>query len=80
MVTLCFDNSLSGIAIDFFGMEVPMAPYDDNHFTVTIHTAVNIQFYGWLFGLGEDVRILEPQSAADGMKEQLDRMSMLYKE
>jgi len=77
-VRLCFDNSLAGVAIDQFGPEAMLVPYDEGNFTVTIQTAVNVQFYGWLAGLGDKVRILEPQSAADGMRAHLQSILRLY--
>ena len=79
-VKLCFDNSLAGVAIDQFGSGAMLIPFDEDHFTVTIQTAVNIQFFGWLLGLGDRARILEPQSAIDAMKDHLDRVRKLYSE
>ncbi len=66
-VKLCFENSLAGVAVDFFGNDVMLVPYDDEHFTVTVNVAVNVQFFGWLVGLGGKARILEPESAAEEM-------------
>ena len=79
-VKLCFDNSLAGVAIDQFGADAMLIPYDKEHFTVTIRTAVNVQFFGWLLGLGDQVRILEPQSAIEAMKAHLDSVRSLYGE
>ncbi len=77
-VKLCFQNSLAGVAIDQFGPDAMLIPYDGDHFTVTIRTAVNVQFFAWLLGLGDGVRILEPQSAIDAMKAHLDSVRRLY--
>lgn len=77
-VKLCFDNSLAGVAIDQFGSDAMLIPFDGDHFTVTIQTAVNIQFFGWLLGLGDRARILEPQSAIEAMKAHLDSVRSLY--
>ena len=44
-VKLCFQNSLAGVAIDQFGPDAMLIPYDEEHFTVTIRTAVNVQFF-----------------------------------
>jgi len=77
-VKLCFLNSLAGVAIDQFGSDAMLIPFDEDHFTVTIHTAVNVQFFGWLTGLGDRARILEPQSAIDAMKAHLDSVRKLY--
>ncbi len=79
-VKLCFQNSLAGVAIDQFGPDAMLIPYDEDHFTVTIRTAVNVQFFAWLLGLGDGVRILEPQSAIDAMREHLDSVRRLYGE
>lgn len=77
-VKLLFDNSLAGVAIDQFGREVILIPYDEEHFTVTVDVAVNVQLYGWLSGLGDKVRILSPQSAVDGMKAHLASIQAIY--
>ena len=79
-VKLCFQNSLAGVAIDQFGPDAMLIPYDEEHFTVTIRTAVNVQFFAWLLGLGDGVRILEQQSAIDAMREHLDSVRRLYGE
>ena len=79
-VKLCFLNSLAGVAIDQFGSDAMLIPFDEDHFTVTIHTAVNVQFFGWLTGLGNRARILEPQSAIEAMKLHLDSIRQLYKD
>ena len=77
-VKLLFDNSLAGVAIDQFGRDSMLIPYDDEHFTVTVNVAVSVQFYGWLAGLGDKVRILSPQNAADGMRAHLASIQAIY--
>lgn len=77
-VTLEFTNSLAGVVIDRFGKDIPFIKKDDGHFIIHVEVAVSPQFYGWLFALGEGVRILEPDSVAEGMKEQLQSVSGLY--
>ncbi len=77
-VKLLFDNSLAGVAIDQFGRDSMLIPHDEEHFNVTVNVAVNAQFYGWLAGLGDKVRILSPQSAADGMRSHLASIQALY--
>ena len=77
-VRLCFDNDLAGVAIDQFGSDTMLIPYDAEHFSVTVQTAVNVQFFGWLAGLGEKVRILEPESAVQGMREHLKTIMAVY--
>ena len=57
-------RELAGVMLDRFGKDAVMAPDGPEHFTVTVDVAVSRTFYGWLFGLGEGVRILEPEWAA----------------
>ena len=77
-VKLCFENSLAGVAIDQFGRDTMLIPYDGDHFTVNVNVAVNVQFFGWLTGFGNRVRILEPQGAADEMHAHLASVLELY--
>lgn len=77
-VKLRFDNSFAGIAIDQFGTDAMLIHEDPEHFTVTAKVAVNVQFYGWLTGLGDKVQILSPQSAVDGMREHLKTVLAHY--
>ena len=79
-VRLLFDNSLAGVAIDQFGRDAILIPYDEEQFTVTVNVAVNAQLFGWLAGLGDRVRILAPQSAADGMKALMRSILAVYEQ
>ena len=77
-VKLRFDNSYAGIAIDQFGTDAILVPDGENHFTVTVNVAINVQFYGWLTGLGDKVQILSPQTAVDGMRDHLKTVLAQY--
>ena len=77
-VKLCFENGLAGAVIDRFGRDLPMPKYDDDHFTVTIDAAVNVQFFGWLCGFGDRVRILSPESAVEAMRAHIAGLARVY--
>lgn len=77
-VRLEFENTLAGPVIDRFGTDLPLIPTDENHFSVTINAAVNVQFFGWLCGFGHRVRILGPHSAAEAMARHLADIAALY--
>lgn len=77
-VRLCFENELAGPVIDRFGADIALVPRDEGHFSVTVNAVVNVQFFGWLCGFGDRVRILSPESAVRGMKEHLASMTRLY--
>ena len=39
--------------------------YDNGHFTVTMRTGVNEQFYGWLCTFGNKAKVIEPKEQID---------------
>ena len=79
-VKLLCENSFAGVVIDRFGKEVFMVPVDDFHFTVSVKVVVSRQFLGWVFALGEGVKIIEPQSVIQQMQEETKRMMRQYYE
>ena len=77
-VKLLVDNSLAGVIIDRFGKDVMMIPDDKGHFTVNVDVHVSRQFLGWAFSLGENVRILGPESVVEQMKAEIQRLIRQY--
>lgn len=67
-VKLEFDNSLVGVVLDRFGKDIIIAPADENHFTINVNVAVSDQFLGWIFALGEEVKILGPENVVERMR------------
>ena len=59
-VTIQMPNRLIGVAVDRFGESVKPERVDADHFKITVHVQVSPQFYGWIFGLDGDVRVLAP--------------------
>ena len=77
-VKLLVDNSLAGVIIDRFGKEVMMIPADQEHFTVNVTVMVSSVFLGWVFSLGERVKILGPEEVAEKMREEGERLVRQY--
>jgi predicted DNA-binding transcriptional regulator YafY len=77
-VRLSFENGLAGAVIDRFGTDVSLVPLDDDHFSVSVNVAVNVQFFGWLCGFGDRVRILSPDAVALEMHQHLVSIARLY--
>lgn len=77
-VKLLVDNSLAGVIIDRFGKEVMMIPADEDHFTVNVTVLVSSQFLGWVFSLGEKVKILAPDEVIEQMKAEGKRLLLQY--
>lgn len=77
-VKLLADNSLAGVMIDRFGKDVIMIPADQAHFTVNVDVQISRQFLGWVFSLGEAVKIIGPDEVVEEMKEEVRRLIRQY--
>ena len=62
-VTLVCRDELAGVVLDRFGQDAMLVPREDGHFSVSVDVAVSPQFWGWIFALGEGVRVAAPQWA-----------------
>lgn len=58
-------RDLVGVIMDRFGSNVTITPYDKGHFTAVVKVYHNAQFVSWILGLGNKVKILEPERLAD---------------
>ena len=70
-VTLVCDNDIIGVILDRFGKEVRIVPADEEHFRVRILAAVSPQFFGWLTGIGDKMRIAAPEHVKKAYREYL---------
>lgn len=72
-------NMLLDTFVDRFGTrDVIYAKDDDKHFTAIVNVAVSKQFYGWLCGLGNQVKIISPSPVVEDFKKYLDKMRGMY--
>ncbi|MBR5316733.1 MAG: WYL domain-containing protein [Lachnospiraceae bacterium] len=78
VVKLEVHNRLIGVVLDRFGTEVMIIPADEEHFRVNVRVSVSNQFFGWIFGLGSDVRILGPENVVSRMKEEMLKIQEFY--
>ena len=77
-VKLRVENNLAGVIIDRFGKDVMMIPEDENHFTVNVDVRVSNQFLGWVFSLGEGVKIVSPEEVLERMNREITRLLRQY--
>ena len=77
-VKLLVKNSLAGVIIDRFGKDVMMIPADEEHFTVNVDVHVSRQFLGWIFSLGENIKIAGPSDVVEQMKMETRRLLEQY--
>lgn len=78
-VRLICRNELVGVMIDRFGIDVPLYPADKGFFTITVRVNVSQQFFGWLFALGNGVKIVGPAEVVEQFREQMSAVSGNYK-
>ncbi len=61
MVVLELPTHLAGVVLDRFGREVSLRRKGENCLRARATVVVSEQFYGWLAGLGSQIRIVGPQ-------------------
>ncbi len=71
-------NEIVGILFDRFGREIPVIPLDGERFSVTLEIAVSPNFLGWVFSMGERLRITGPEALVQRMSEEARRLAALY--
>lgn len=64
-IRLRFDNSLIGVVLDRFGKDVSVIKADNKSFIINVSVLVSPIFLGWLFGFGDKVKILSPESLVE---------------
>ena len=77
VILLC-DKKMTGVVIDRFGNEVPMRNFDEEHILVRVNVAVSRQFFGWLTGLGNTVKIQSPEKTVKEYTEYLQNILANY--
>jgi predicted DNA-binding transcriptional regulator YafY len=77
-VKLLCDNSFVGVIIDRFGKDVIPIAVDETHFSVVVDVAVSKQFLGWIFGLGDGVRVVEPSNVIELIQDELQILNERY--
>ena len=78
-VSLRCRENMAGVMIDRFGQDFMMIPKGDGTFTAHVLVSVSPQFYGWIAGLGGQVKIEGPAHVRDDFAAYLDRLREQYK-
>lgn len=77
-VTLRFINPLLDTAIERFGNAAVYSKADDKHFTVEADVEISDQFFGWLLGFGNRVKLLKPQPLVEAFAAYIDKIRQMY--
>ena len=77
-VVLECKNGISGVIIDRFGTEVDIIKRATDSFTVRVNVQISPQFLGWVFSLGENIKIINPDSVIERMRDEITRIQGIY--
>lgn len=64
-----FPNDKVGIFIDRFGKDITIRKAGQDRSMIAVDVAVSLQFFGWIFSLGSDVKITGPSDVVDKVKD-----------
>ena len=79
-VELACKNEMVGVMLDRFGRDIPIIPSKEEGWSETyVDVALSGHFFGWLFALGMDVKIIGPESAVEEMRGQIESVKGIYK-
>lgn len=67
-VTMEIPVHLVGVFIDRFGKEVNVRKNGENSILVRTNVVVSNQFFGWLAGIGKDVKLRKPENVVEEYK------------
>ncbi|MCR4907744.1 MAG: WYL domain-containing protein [Lachnospiraceae bacterium] len=78
-VMLEFKDEMVGVLIDRFGKDIPIHPARKKGWSVTrVDVALSDQFLGWIFSLGNGVKVTGPESVVKRFASEIKEMSRLY--
>lgn len=72
IVRIEFANYMCGVFIDRFGKDITIMKVDDDHSLINVNVNVSPQFFGWIFSLGKDVKVVGPEDVVEEMKKQAE--------
>lgn len=65
-----FPNDKVGIFIDRFGKDLAIRKVDEDHSMIAVDVAISSQFFGWIFGLGSEVKVTGPEAVVKQMQDE----------
>ena len=75
---LDFPNDKVGIFIDRFGKDITIRKAGQNRSMIAVDVAVSLQFFGWIFSLGSEVKITAPDDVVNLYKTELQKSISSY--
>lgn len=79
-ITISFPNRLIGVIIDRFGKDITVHAKDEYNFTARLKVAVSPQLFGWITGLGPEVKIVNPPHVVEMYKKYISDVLKTYED
>lgn len=73
-VVLECGEELTGVCIDRFGTDVAMRKIGEGYIRLRVNVAVSPQFYGWLAGLGDRIKIVSPENVKNAYRQWIENI------
>ena len=77
-VKLDFTEDMIGVVADRFGKDIFIEKKPEGHFIIDVKVALSPQFFGWVFGLSDKVKIVAPENAVEMYKAELEKVLRNY--
>ncbi len=78
-VKIRFANAFVGVILDRFGKNIAIIPTEEEGWSETyVKVAISDQFFGWIFSLGNNVKLAGPDDVVDRFRTELDSMIDMY--
>lgn len=77
-VKILCDLDMREQIMDRFGSKVPLTAVDSKHFETTVEAAVSDGLVSWLMTFGNKIKVLQPESLAQQIKEKALSIAKIY--
>lgn len=78
-VEMEFQNEMVDQLLDRFGGDIPISPAEKDSWSLTrVDVPVNRAFFGWLFSLGDSVKIVGPDEVVEKFLNEINVMRRFY--
>ena len=78
-VRLAFKNEMAGVIIDRFGKDIMIHPAKEKGWSETVvRVAVSKHFFGWIFAIGTDVRIVDPKDVVKEFEKTIEEQKKIW--
>lgn len=77
-VKIRFHKSLLDTVFDVFGVDAKIYQINDDTYETTGRVQLSPQFYGWCCSFGDKLKVVEPLSVVEGLKEYITEVANSY--